>query len=74
MTGPIPYDEMRRILGLPARRNRIRAPWAVRKVREGVSAGRWGVWRLSGGTHELVEAHRVWSDAISDACTRSDGR
>ncbi|MFC9517121.1 hypothetical protein ACFTSD_15420 [Nocardiaceae bacterium NPDC056970] len=74
MTDPIPYDEMRRILGLPARRGRIGAPWTVRKIREGIHAGRWGVWRLTGGTRELVEAHRAWSDAISDACTRSDGR
>lgn len=71
---PIPYDEMRRILGLPVRRSRIAAPWAVRKIAAGALAGRWGVWKRAGGAAELAAAHDDWSGAISDACTRPDDR
>ncbi|BCN83910.1 hypothetical protein [Prescottella equi] len=39
MTDAIPYEEMRRILGLPVRRTRISAPWAIRKLDAGVHVG-----------------------------------
>lgn len=74
MTDAIPYEEMRRILGLPVRRTRISAPWAIRKLDAGVHAGHWGVWKVSGGTRELIDAHRTWTDAITDVSSRSDHR
>ncbi|PTR27401.1 hypothetical protein C8K36_10422 [Rhodococcus sp. OK519] len=72
MSDPIPYDAMRRLLGLPIRRDRIPAPWAVRKIDAGDHAGHWGVWKVTGGSRDLVETFPIWSDAIGHLCEGSD--
>ncbi|GAB2646838.1 hypothetical protein GCM10027068_27830 [Prescottella soli] len=65
MNEPIPYDRMRRLLGLPDLVVGSPARWAVRKIRTGAQSGQWGVWRCPGSAnYTLVEAFRTWPDAI----------
>ncbi|MDH6678563.1 hypothetical protein M2284_002776 [Rhodococcus sp. LBL1] len=65
---PIPYDRMRRLLGLPELVIGAPVRWAVRKIRTGARSGHWGVWRCPDSTnYVLVEAFRTWPDAIDGA-------
>ncbi|MDH6284742.1 hypothetical protein [Prescottella agglutinans] len=65
---PIPYDRMRRLLGLPDLMAGSPVRWAVRKIRTGAWSGQWGVWRCPDSTnYVLVEAFRTWPDAIDGA-------
>ncbi|WP_430332640.1 hypothetical protein [Rhodococcus sp. ACT016] len=64
---PIPYDHMRRLLGLPDLQVGLSVRWAVRKIRTGARAGRWGVWRHTGSETAncaLDESFPTWPEAI----------
>ncbi|WP_433604308.1 hypothetical protein [Prescottella agglutinans] len=68
MSEPIPYDRMRRLLGLPDLRVGPPGRWAVRKIRTGERSGLWGVWPCPAAetaNHLVVEAFRSWTDAIA---------
>jgi len=72
---PIPYDRMRRILGLPVRTSHPSTRWAVRKIRTGDRSGLWGVWRYNGSTnYTLAEALPTWPEAIDRVRDLVDAR
>lgn len=80
---PIPYEHMRRLLGLPDLDAGSPTRWAVRKIRTGERSGRWGVWRCPDPdttNWALVESLPTWPDAIDrvrrgiEGTSATDGR
>ncbi|CAM3102971.1 hypothetical protein RHDE110596_16740 [Prescottella defluvii] len=68
MAEQIPYDAMRRLLGLPGAPARTPAPWAVRRIHNCDGVGRWGVWeRADSAPHyRMVESFPTWTAAMRE--------